>query len=397
MTTIAYKDGILAADTCVTDNGAICGTATKLARAPNGAIAGASGNLAPCAKFLSWFARDFGMVEKVAKIEGNSAALIIDKDGTVHTLDAGYPAFIINAPFHAIGSGSRIALGAMAAGASAEEAVRIACGIDDGTREPVETLRLNERKLTEDEKAAFDDRMAEIATRTAQWAKRTPRAGGPGGGGCIEVPLLVGDPQVRKCAPGRVECFGGGGGHTTITNHTPPVPIEEGIKVWSTREEEKTEFGKLVLQNIRATWIDAARVLDRGDESGKLVAFHWSIGDRAEAMPVTFTPRFRHDFHGVPTWGIEAVCAGMRFFFAEANPHNDDLGIATSPRLNKPAVNRFGETPADVAEREKAIERMVEKKQREKGDHAADAMRWAMMLKPRPRSWWSRFKSWIGL
>lgn len=189
MTTIAYKDGILAADTCVTDSGAICGTATKLARAPNGAIAGASGNLASCAKFLSWFARDFGMVEKVAKIEGNSAALIIDKDGTVHTLDAGYPAFIINAPFHAIGSGSRIALGAMAAGASAEEAVRIACGIDDGTREPVETLRLNERELTEEEKAAFKNgiaayqvHMADIAARTDHWANavrdlpRTPDA-----------------------------------------------------------------------------------------------------------------------------------------------------------------------------------------------------------------------------
>lgn len=304
MTTIAYKDGILAADTCVTDNGAICGTATKLARSPNGAIAGASGNLAPCAKFLSWFARDFGMVEKVARIEGNGAALIIDKDGTVHALDAGYPAFIINAPFHAIGSGSRIALGAMAAGASAEEAVRIACRIDNGTREPVETLRLNEEKPN--------------------------AAGGHGGGGAIESGgnggsfqghrftvgvrsheiIGGGGGMVAQCTPSRAEaiCANGGNpglpsiaeplgggsasqapdsaprpgpgpvpGRATMTNHTPPVPVEEGIKVWSTREEKKGE-----------------------------------------------------------------------------------------------PVNLYGETAANVAER------MVEKKQREKGDHAADAMRWAM-------------------
>jgi hypothetical protein len=50
----------------------------------------------------------------------------------------------INAPFAAIGTGRPFVLGAMAAGKSAAEAVRIACKFDLNSRPPVHTLSVKQ-------------------------------------------------------------------------------------------------------------------------------------------------------------------------------------------------------------------------------------------------------------
>lgn len=45
-----------------------------------------------------------------------------------------------NAPFYSIGSGRKYALGAMEAGATVEDAIRIACKLDTLSDLPLETL-----------------------------------------------------------------------------------------------------------------------------------------------------------------------------------------------------------------------------------------------------------------
>ncbi len=97
MTAIAYRDGIMAADTLTTGGGYIRGHATKLARSPKGTIAGCAGQAGTNSLFRhmvrsgaidTWLddgcARplDLGAVE-----QGSFGAIIVQADGTVTCVD----------------------------------------------------------------------------------------------------------------------------------------------------------------------------------------------------------------------------------------------------------------------------------------------------------------------
>lgn len=144
MTTIAYRDGVLVADSKVTDRGCYVGSVQKVFRADDGTIGALAGCFGDLGIFRDWLlaGRD-GPCE--FKDEG-SEGIFITPDSRVWSVFHGGKVFeITGSAFYAHGSGFRIALGAMAAGASAEKAVRICCNLDDSTRGPIRVERLGDK------------------------------------------------------------------------------------------------------------------------------------------------------------------------------------------------------------------------------------------------------------
>lgn len=144
MTTIAYRDGVMAADSLVTGHGIRMGSLAKVIRAKDGTLAGAAGNTLDSAKLLTWVrlmgaeCRD----NDVPPTEDKDTSLLIAyPDGIVEWIGAHDGRVAVDAGFHAIGSGGEIAIGAMAFGATAEQAVEIACRFDVWSGGPVQVER----------------------------------------------------------------------------------------------------------------------------------------------------------------------------------------------------------------------------------------------------------------
>jgi hypothetical protein len=72
----------------------------------------------------------------------NEELIVVTSLGLFFCNSNGY--FQMDAPFYVAGSGGSLAMGAMAHGATAEEAVQIACKYDTKTCEPVHVLRVND-------------------------------------------------------------------------------------------------------------------------------------------------------------------------------------------------------------------------------------------------------------
>lgn len=146
MTTIAYRDGIIAADSGVTSGSSHVGYATKIGRGGGqykGWVAGVSGNLDWSRAFLDSFEKG-DLLPQAKGDEGGT--LLISPRRQMFLWYGVYTPYRIRAPFYAIGSGCNEARGAMAAGASAIEAVRIAKRLDEGTFGPVKSLGLAPRR-----------------------------------------------------------------------------------------------------------------------------------------------------------------------------------------------------------------------------------------------------------
>lgn len=132
MTTIAYKGGVLAADTLGTRNGMRDGVSTKIL-ARDGLLAGAAGASQYCRAFRDWFAKGcIGECPNMGDPEKDwGEGFVIRPDETIITF--GPSAAWVDKPYgglQAWGSGAEIALGAMAAGATADQAVAIAMKYD---------------------------------------------------------------------------------------------------------------------------------------------------------------------------------------------------------------------------------------------------------------------------
>jgi len=136
MSTIAYRNGMMAADTGMTSAYGARGLFTeKIRRRIDGALAGAVGGAAFCAKFLDWFmAGSEGDPPKGERIPNGGAdmGLVVQADGALRLFEP-EGSFPVRADYLAIGSGSAEARGAMYAGADAQGAVAAAIHHDDGT------------------------------------------------------------------------------------------------------------------------------------------------------------------------------------------------------------------------------------------------------------------------
>lgn len=145
MTTIAYRNGILASESRVsltTESGGerYFDSSKKLFR-KNGAVIALAGESSPGMLFLKWY----GTAKKppAALIDGDAdfTALVLTKEGLFE-----YDAYCIPEPieeeFYAVGSGCKVALGAMHMGADAAMAVEIAKRVDPGSGGKVVTMEL---------------------------------------------------------------------------------------------------------------------------------------------------------------------------------------------------------------------------------------------------------------
>ena len=134
MTTVAFRDGVLAADSFATDDSGsiqVC----KVARLPNGDVAGGAGDLGEITQALQWLAR--GSRGKKPAIP--NASVLFTIRGVPHLASGGWPGVPVKGCV-AIGSGAQGALVAMRLGKTAEEAVACVIGVDHCTGGEIEVL-----------------------------------------------------------------------------------------------------------------------------------------------------------------------------------------------------------------------------------------------------------------
>lgn len=127
MTIIAWRDGVVAGDGLATSDEVITSRkAQKIRRMADGRIAAMMGAAVGAQEILRWI--EAGEEGEQPKFEGEKSATVVVVGPEGLTCYDEYGKEIISeAPYRAFGHGRDLALGAMAAGASAEEAVRAAC------------------------------------------------------------------------------------------------------------------------------------------------------------------------------------------------------------------------------------------------------------------------------
>lgn len=143
MSIVVYKDGILAADTrAYGGRGQTSpGQKAKIHRLEDGTRVGiVSAVLGEPEKFLAWM-KEGADRTKWTGDKPDLRALIIHPNGEVFLADDSiWFSGPIECATYAIGSGGDFALGAMAMGASAKQAVYVACDLDVHCGAPVQTL-----------------------------------------------------------------------------------------------------------------------------------------------------------------------------------------------------------------------------------------------------------------
>jgi ATP-dependent HslUV protease subunit HslV len=148
MTTLAYRDQILAADSGAWVGNVMHRTSAKLAKDSLGRLHGVVGNAGEATTYLNWVRSGMEgpppMPKEIDPKDSTSSfiALIIELDGTIYMHTAGGQEEHIDAPYFALGSGSEFAMGAMYAGGSAETAVHAAAAHSNYAATPIVTMRL---------------------------------------------------------------------------------------------------------------------------------------------------------------------------------------------------------------------------------------------------------------
>ena len=143
MTTIAYAQGILAADTQLTTPDGAKRKVKKLVRLDDGSLFAAAGD-APAAAALQKWAEAGCPKKPKPRFSKDMAvdAILVKPDGTAWLFTNSAVPEKIEDDFVAIGSGHGVATGAMAFGATAIEAVECAAKYDSSTGLPVEHIKL---------------------------------------------------------------------------------------------------------------------------------------------------------------------------------------------------------------------------------------------------------------
>lgn len=128
MTTIVYRDGVLAADSVVGSSGWRMGHCNKIAVRDDGAAMGVSGEWAVSVAAQRWFLSGC----QGDAPAGDYKAIVADADGASLLEDGviGVPCTFLVPGALAIGCGWPAALAAMLMGADAVKAVEIACMLD---------------------------------------------------------------------------------------------------------------------------------------------------------------------------------------------------------------------------------------------------------------------------
>lgn len=145
MTSIAYRAGVLASDSLITNNGNRVGTTKKIEEHPEGYMVCAAGCAVYGYQLRKWAREGQAWPPPLPEQENSSEAFVVCPDGSLVRLQHN-GAMPFEAEYFAAGSGTDHCLGAMAIGATAEEAVRAAIVHDTSSGGEVRTLTLNPPK-----------------------------------------------------------------------------------------------------------------------------------------------------------------------------------------------------------------------------------------------------------
>lgn len=155
MTVIAYRDGMIASDSQLVTRSWSCTMQFKKigARNVDGKVYlyGHSGETAYSAKFFEWVnskAFDSWLGDRsashpqieAAKSDESSVGFIFHPEGHCTRWEGNAPCYDVTGPFFAFGTGDNAAMGALMMGATAAEAVEIACKIDVLSNGPMQYL-----------------------------------------------------------------------------------------------------------------------------------------------------------------------------------------------------------------------------------------------------------------
>lgn len=153
MTTIVYRDGVLAADTRAYSGSAQpIGNKQKIFKIKGGSCFGVS-TPAPglTEEILNWFLELKNMDHEPVLHDRSFDMLEIDKDGQVWFYHNSFrPTGPITADYYAIGSGAEYAMGAMAMGADAVDAVAAASHHDVWTGSIVTKIDVFPKEKTDE-------------------------------------------------------------------------------------------------------------------------------------------------------------------------------------------------------------------------------------------------------
>jgi ATP-dependent protease HslVU (ClpYQ) peptidase subunit len=160
MTTICFRAGVMATDSRAYSGDKMpIGEKKKLHRLSNGALVGSSSRIVGNTdSFAAWCQAAIDDGQDLPRIASGTdygvQALLVWTDGTVHYWNDGTTwTGPLEADFFAIGSGEQFAFGAMKAGATAEEAVRIASECDPWTGGRIQTVTFEPSLKPERKKA----------------------------------------------------------------------------------------------------------------------------------------------------------------------------------------------------------------------------------------------------
>lgn len=140
MTTIAIRDGIIAADTQETVGGFRLISSPKILHLPNGNVLAAAGESAKIEQAIRFFSDDWNTnLDKAPDFKKSFEAILVSK-GRVYFCTASCIPVPLGNPIYAIGHGWQLAMAAMQLGMSAEDAVKFASELDVFTNGEVQLV-----------------------------------------------------------------------------------------------------------------------------------------------------------------------------------------------------------------------------------------------------------------
>lgn len=146
MTTLAFKDGVLAADGKATRGDLVVELdAKKVRRLRDGSIVGITGNPAPAMLFVEWL-NDGG---NMPSLGANCCVVHLRADGSLRVYEDGGWQDEDTRRAHSWGSGWQIAATAMKCGKTARQAVQMATKMDVWSGGEIIALSLKRPRLTQ--------------------------------------------------------------------------------------------------------------------------------------------------------------------------------------------------------------------------------------------------------
>ena len=162
MTSIAYKKGYMACDSCWTDGGSHIQQTSliKIIRLSSGALLGSAGDN-DCRAIYTLLdkVKSFDKLpttQQLSETKCDYSGILVFKNGEAVIIEVDQPetedgvwkaaVYKANRGCAAVGTGAELAIGAMEAGCSAANAVAIACRWDVNSKVPVHTIPLAMKK-----------------------------------------------------------------------------------------------------------------------------------------------------------------------------------------------------------------------------------------------------------